>query len=66
MTTKMSFEYDIAISFAGKVRKTAEEFAGKLTNSGVNIFYDEFHEAISGVEMGMITLFFSARYKRQE
>lgn len=41
----MQFEYDIAISFAGENRNTAEDIAGKLKANGVRVFYDKYEEA---------------------
>ncbi|PGT77455.1 hypothetical protein COD15_01635 [Priestia megaterium] len=37
--------YDIAISFAGEDRETAEEIAEKLTKLGIRVFYDNFERA---------------------
>ncbi|MED4690408.1 toll/interleukin-1 receptor domain-containing protein [Peribacillus frigoritolerans] len=37
--------YDIAISFAGEDRKTAEEIAEKLIRLGIRVFYDNFERA---------------------
>lgn len=38
------FEYDIAISFAGEDRKTAEGIANSLIIEGVKVFYDRFYK----------------------
>jgi len=41
----LSFEYDIAISFADEDRKIAEHLAEELRNEGVNVFYDKFYKS---------------------
>lgn len=38
--TESEFEYDIALSFAGEDRQTAQDLAEKLKEQGVNVFYD--------------------------
>jgi hypothetical protein len=38
------FEHDIAISFAGEDRKTAEDIANELIIEGVKVFYDRFYK----------------------
>ncbi len=40
----MSFKHDFAISFAGEVRKIAEEIANLLTKRKVKVFYDRYSE----------------------
>lgn len=40
-----SFEYDIAISFAGEDRKYAQELSQLLTNNSIKVFYDEFEQS---------------------
>lgn len=40
----MTFEYDVALSFAGEDRKYVEEVAKVLKASGVRVFYDKFEE----------------------
>ena len=39
------FEYDIAISFAGEDRATAEKYANMLSSKGVKVFYDKYEES---------------------
>jgi hypothetical protein len=41
-----SFEYDVAISFAGEDRSYAEQIAEMLRNSQVRVFYDMYEQAI--------------------
>ncbi len=41
----MNYEYDIAISFAGEDRLTAQKIAQELKENGIHVFYDEFEEA---------------------
>jgi hypothetical protein len=43
--SKSSYEYDIAISFAGEDRKIAEEIAEKLKASDIKVFYDAYEKA---------------------
>lgn len=40
-----TYDYDIAISFAGEDRTVAEAIANKLKTQGVRVFYDKFEEA---------------------
>lgn len=39
-----TFEYDIALSFAGEDREIAAEIANALIIEGVKVFYDRFHK----------------------
>lgn len=39
------FEYDLAVSFAGENRPTAEKFAEILKAHGLNVFYDAWEQA---------------------
>lgn len=39
------FEYDVAVSFAGEDRRTAERFAELLKAEGVSVFYDFWNKA---------------------
>src|SRR4029077_3604369 len=39
------FEYDVAVSFAGENRPTAEKFAEILKAHGLKVFYDEWEQA---------------------
>lgn len=39
----MSFNYDVALSFAGEDRAYAEELANKLKERGVQVFYDNWN-----------------------
>ena len=43
--SKQTFDYDVAISFAGEERLYASELAKNLADRGVNVFYDEFEKA---------------------
>jgi len=38
--------YDVVISFAGEDREIAESIASSLVTKGVNVFYDEYEQAI--------------------
>ncbi|KAA1244175.1 toll/interleukin-1 receptor domain-containing protein [Aquimarina sp. RZ0] len=40
-----SYEYDVALSFAGENRAYVEEVANSLQLKGINVFYDLFEEA---------------------
>ncbi|MBU7048055.1 MAG: tetratricopeptide repeat protein, partial [Theionarchaea archaeon] len=40
-----SFEYDLALSFAGEDREIAEELAAKLQEKDVIVFYDNFYKS---------------------
>ncbi|MEX0677180.1 MAG: tetratricopeptide repeat protein [Pirellulales bacterium] len=40
-----SYDYDAALSFAGEDRKLARTLAGKLTSSGLRVFYDHDHKS---------------------
>ena len=44
-TYSMSYEYDLAISFAGEQRGLADTLARRLDAAGYAIFYDEFKQA---------------------
>src|SRR5262249_21045761 len=39
------FEYDVAVSFAGEDRATAERFAELLEAEGLSVFYDFWNKA---------------------
>jgi len=41
----MTFEYDVAISFAGEQRPEAEAIASCLQNTGITVFYDGYEKA---------------------
>jgi hypothetical protein len=43
--SKQSYEYDVALSFAGEDRPRAEELAKLLIKDDVKVFYDEFLKA---------------------
>ena len=43
--TEKQFDYDVALSFAGEDRATAEELATLLKARGVRVFYDLFEQA---------------------
>jgi TIR domain len=43
--SQMNKKYDIAISFAGKDRSTAEDIAKILVSKGIQVFYDNFENA---------------------
>jgi hypothetical protein len=45
MAGEPTFEYDIALSFAGEDRLAAEELAAALREAGVRVFYDRYEEA---------------------
>ena len=40
-----SFDYDVALSFAGEDRQIVEEIAHELKNFGLKVFYDSFEQA---------------------
>ena len=40
-----SFEYDVALSFAGENRDVADSLAGILTAKGLRVFYDRYEQA---------------------
>jgi len=42
---KKSFQYDVAISFAGEDRVVAEKLSNELIKNGVRVFYDDFEKA---------------------
>lgn len=42
ITKSRDFEFDVALSFAGKDRRTVEEIARVLVNCDVKVFYDDF------------------------
>jgi TIR domain len=47
MTNKNdNYRYDIALSFAGEDREQAKSFAEMLRRRGVNVFYDEYEQAV--------------------
>ena len=46
MSNDETYEYDIAISFAGKDRSYAEALADVLGNRGVHVFYDKYEKAV--------------------
>ena len=39
-----SYEYDIAVSFAGENREIVDEYCRRLREAGVRVFYDQFEE----------------------
>jgi len=39
---KISFDYDVALSFSGHDRKHAERLANELTTKGIRVFYDAY------------------------
>jgi hypothetical protein len=41
----MTFEYEVAISFAGEQRPEAEAIASCLQNMGITVFYDGYEKA---------------------
>ncbi len=41
----MTYEYDVAVSFASEERKYVLEFVHELQDNNVTVFYDEFEEA---------------------
>jgi len=41
---KLSYEYDVAISFAGEERRFAETLAELLKAQGLSVFYDKHHK----------------------
>jgi TIR domain len=43
--SKKTYEYEVALSFAGEDRAYAEELARLLRDNGVKVFYDEFLKA---------------------
>jgi hypothetical protein len=45
MSEKKSFEYDLALSFAGEDRQIVDELASMLTLLGVRVFYDDYEKA---------------------
>ena len=46
------FEYDIALSFAGEDRSTAEALANHLSGDGIRVFYDAYERAaLWGVDL---------------
>lgn len=42
---QLTFEYDIALSFAGEHRGIAESIAQELRKSGISLFYDNFEQS---------------------
>ena len=44
-TGTQEFEYDVALSFAGSDRKSAQDLNDALSGRGVAVFYDKAHEA---------------------
>lgn len=49
------FEYEIALSFAGEERSTAEELSSRLAGRGIQVLLDEYNEADSA-SMGADTI----------
>jgi hypothetical protein len=45
MTSHAEFEYDVALSFAGEDRATADQFANLLTSKDIKVFYDRYEPA---------------------
>jgi hypothetical protein len=45
MSNKTEYEFDVALSFAGEDRITAEELANGLRAFGVRVFYDRYEQA---------------------
>jgi len=45
MTGHDEFEYDVALSFAGEDRATADKFAELLTSKDIEVFYDQYEPA---------------------
>ena len=45
MPRNASFDYDVALSFAGEDRMLAEELAELVTESGLSVFYDAYEKA---------------------
>ena len=39
-----TYEYDVALSFAGEDREYIEKVADKLDQDGIKVFYDKFEE----------------------
>jgi len=48
MSNDETYEYDIAISFAGKDRSYAEALADVLRNRGVHVFYENMKKLFFG------------------
>jgi hypothetical protein len=46
MSNAETYEYDIAISYAGEDRSYAEALANVLRTRGVHVFYDKYEKAI--------------------
>jgi hypothetical protein len=71
---KLSYEYDVAISFAGEERRFAETLAELLKAQGLSVFYDKHHkvrlwgkderefERIYGPASRFVTPFISKHY----
>ncbi|OGM12046.1 hypothetical protein A2Z22_01940 [Candidatus Woesebacteria bacterium RBG_16_34_12] len=45
LTEQSTFEYDIALSFAGEHRNIAESIAHELKKLGISLFYDNFEQS---------------------
>lgn len=43
----MSYEYDVALSFAGEDRKFVEDCAEILRSLNINVFYDNYEKEVS-------------------
>lgn len=43
---KMSYEYDVALSFAGEDRKFVEDCAEILRSLNINVFYDNYEKEV--------------------
>lgn len=46
MEVKMTYEYDVALSFAGEDRKFVEECAEILRSLNINVFYDNYEKDV--------------------
>ena len=52
MTSHDEFEYDVALSFAGEDRATADKFADLLTSREIKVYYDPYEpDAIWGKDV---------------
>lgn len=60
---KATFDYDVAISFAGADRPLAEELATRVRGEGIGVFYDHFYpEQLWGKDLAV---FFQNIYQKQ-
>jgi hypothetical protein len=51
-TNEVTFQYDIALSFAGEDRKYAEEIASALKAANISVFYDTYEQvSLWGVDL---------------